>query len=226
MNTRSIKVFVTSIAAFTATQFSSSQSTAESARLNQALDAYMRLPTPVERSRAEALEAEKRAVEVRALNTSSAHAVLLDRIGNASSGHDLAKYHDLLKNMMPNMKSEFFARANGESNPLSKRRFMRVTDAFWGQDAARFLVAQLDDKRSTEPNTQTDPRAVRVCDIALNVLDKNIGKELDIHVGFGTGGGDTIVRDVPIEKRDQWIATLKAALIAKYGPDLNVPDKK
>jgi hypothetical protein len=215
-----------SMTAIAATQFCLSQPVDQSTRVNQSLDAYMKLPAPQERSHAEASEAAARAAEVRALDSSSARAVLLDRIGNASNGHDLAKYHYLLQQMAPALKSDFFARASAESNPISKRRFIRVTDALWGPDAVRFLVAQLDDKRPTEANSNKDPRAVRVCDIALNALDKNVGKDLDVHIGFGTGGGDTIVHDVPVAKRDEWIATFKAALIQKYGPELNVPQRE
>jgi hypothetical protein len=58
------------------------------------------------------------------------------------------------------------------------------------------------------------------------VLNKNAGKDLDVHIGVGTGyGGDTIVRDVPIQSRDQWIDALKQAVIAKYGANLDLPSQ-
>ena len=66
----------------------------------------MRLPTPPERSSVEATEAAKRAAEVRGLDSPTARATLLERVGDASNGHDLAKFHYLLKSMPVSMKSE------------------------------------------------------------------------------------------------------------------------
>jgi hypothetical protein len=58
---------------------------------------------------------------------------------------------------------------------------------------------------------------MRLCDIALNFLHKNLGNHVDAKVGVGGYGGDAIVADVPLAKRDEWIRTFRAAVIAKYG---------
>ena len=200
-----------------------SQSVPGSYLADQLLDTYIRFPSATERSRAQTEDATAVVAKLKSADRRVTNRVILERLANAR-GHDLSKYRDLLKEMGPGLKGDFFTRASAESIPAKKRPFIRAADVFWGQDALRFLVAQLVDKRPADPRGDFGPRSLRVCDIAVNVLDKNIGKDLDIHIGFGTGGGDTIVHDVPVSQRDEWIAKFREALIRKYGPDLKLPE--
>lgn len=196
-------------------------------QLNRTLDEYMQLPGPSEPSKARDSQIARVTTQLQSVDQAAVSKVIVERAANAPTGRDLSKYRDLIKRTAPTVKSEFFSKANVETDPSRKRKFIRLSDALWSQDAARFLVAQLDDKRSAETHGDVTPSAVRICDVALNVLHAKIGGELDVHIGVGGGiGGDAIVPDVPIEKRDQWIAKFKNALIAKYGADLNVPENK
>jgi hypothetical protein len=223
MNLARWAILAVSVVIIAAACIASEKTAPDSASPDQLIDAYIKLPSQAERSQEQGGEARAIAAKLALLDHSKLGKVLLDRIAEAT-GHELAKCRDLLRQLGPALKSDFFARAAAEGNAARKRRFIRIADAFWGPEAARFLVSQLDDKRSAEPDW--GPTALRICDVALNVLNKNAGKDLDVHIGVGTGyGGDTIVRDVPIQSRDQWIDALKQAVIAKYGANLDLPSQ-
>src|SRR5436305_15114366 len=99
------KTFVLLIVIILPTLFAWSQANPDSVRINRALDAYMRLPTPPERSSDEATHAAKRAAEACRLDSPTALPTSLPRVGDSSSGQHLATLHYLLKRMQVSMPS-------------------------------------------------------------------------------------------------------------------------
>jgi len=198
------------------------QDTRDLVDANHALDVYLAFPAPLDRSARDVSEVTIVFDKLNALDRQVAHAAVLERIATERSGKALVKWRFLLETLTPSLRAEFLSRAAGEANPRQKRNFIRLADTFWDRDTLKFLVAQLDDKSPADAEAGASPRSVRICDYALNVLNEKLRQDLGLRIGVGTGAGDAIVPDVAIGQRDQWIGTLKNALIAKYGSDLAI----
>jgi hypothetical protein len=195
-------------------------------RLIQTIDEYMALRPPTERSPKESSDAAALATNINSFERTALEAVLLNRIAAARSGKDLLKFRFLLERITPSLQEKFLARAGSEVLPRQKRNFLRLGDVFWSREVVRFLVNQLEDKRPADTEGDPSPRAVRICDYALNVLNDHLKAALDLKVGIGPGGGDAIVADVPIPRRDEWIEMFRKALANKYGANLELFDQQ
>ena len=195
-------------------------------QVERTIDAYLALPGPVDRSPSQTSQATTLIATLSAFDPHIARPAVINRIAGTRSGKSLVKFRFLLEHMTPSLREQFLLRAASEGNPRQKRNFIRLAEAFWTDDTVKFLVSQLEDKSPADTEGEPSPNAVRICDYALNVLYKNLRTDLGLRIGVGTGDGDAIVPDVAIAKREEWIGALKTALVAKYGTDLNVPEKK
>jgi hypothetical protein len=206
--------------------FAENDKPASELQLTQTIDEYMALRPPPERSPKESSDAAALATKINSFERTALEAVLLNRIAAARSGKDLVKFRFLLERITPSLREMFLARAGSEVLPRQKRNFLRLSDVFWSREVIRFLVDQLEDKRPADTEGDPSPHATRVCDIALNVLQRNLGTTLNLRFGVGRGSSDAIVPDVPIPQRDEWIEMFKKALVNKYGANLELFDQQ
>jgi hypothetical protein len=204
-------------------------SEAQATRLSDTIDAFMALADTTSRPLDQRPDAIAFVAKINSFEPHVIEDVILNRIAAARNGKHLVKFKFLLERITPSLQTSFIARAAAEPVPRQKRNFVRLAPAFWGRDIARFLMDQLEDKRPADSEGNVSYRSsheVRICDCAFNVLYEQFRETVGVKMGFGPGGGDAIVNDVPMVQRDQWIATLKSALIAKYGADLKIDERR
>jgi hypothetical protein len=199
---------------------------AEARQVSDVIHEYLSLPSPVERTAAQSAQAGMLVAKLQSFDRAITAVTLFDAIVDAADGRILAKYRHILEQLGPSWHSEFLTRARSEKTVTGRRKLIRLADAFWGRDTVLFLVTQLDDKRSAELKGDNSTHATRVCDIALNVLQRNLGSTLNLRFGVGGRSSDAIVPDVPIPQRDEWIEMFRKALANKYGANLELFDQQ
>ena len=142
-------------------------------------------------------------------------------IHNGKPNREVPAYRKILPEL-PAVKQEMLRRIAAESNPVVKGGLINCMSYVKGADVIRALMQELDDKRGAA--VKGGPSQLRVCDEAFNVIYDRIAAVRELGFDFSSDMTDAIHPDVPVEGRDARIAKLKAALVAKYGPDLKLPD--
>jgi hypothetical protein len=103
------------------------------------------------------------------------------------------------------------------------RRLCRSAYVVEGPDAVRALFPALDDLRKAEIADAPWTDSFRVCDHAYNRIYPLVRHIRELGLNAGTEMSDAIQTGVPMDWRDARIAKLKQGLIAKFGPDLQLP---
>src|SRR5438034_11724416 len=119
--------FLSTITLIALVDLALSQSRPDSSSADQLVETYVHLPAASERSQSQTSDAAAVVAKLSSAERGVTNHVILERVANAR-GHDLAKYRDLLKEMGPAVKDDFFTRATTESNPANKRPFVRAAD--------------------------------------------------------------------------------------------------
>jgi hypothetical protein len=150
--------------------------------------------------------------------------VVLGRIAMEKDHKKIGKCILVLQQLDPSPKEELLAELNRESDAGRKGNLLMTLRGFQGRDVLRTLVAELDDMRAFEHLRRVGPDSLRICDYAFDDLYLRLRAIPELQLSNGPERSDLIVNGTPVPWRDARIARLKAAVVAKFGSDLDLPD--
>lgn len=191
--------------------------------INRQLADFQKIPSEVTRSPADRAKAEAIVNHLDSLPRPLVYRTVLDAVVRAKTEREIVRYRAMLPHLDPVFRDELLVRLRAEPNPVGKANVLVCLQRFNGAAVVRALVEQFADKRAAEPNASAWPQALRVCDYAFIALYAICSRTPELGL---TGIGSPIVHDTSVQLREDRLQHAKAALIAKYGPELKIEDQK
>jgi hypothetical protein len=183
------------------------------------------LGVDAKKSQDQKLEATQILERVNDSNPEIVAQAFVDSVTEANSRKVVFAYAQALPKLGRDARLAIFNKVGAERDAVPKAKLIGALYVVEGPDVVRALFPALEDRRKAEIADEPWTDSFRVCDHAYNRIYLLVRHIRELGLNAGTEMSDAVQTGVPMDWRDARIAKLKQGLIAKFGPDLNLPEK-